>query len=320
MERKDVRLAIIVAIIEAILALFVGLILFQVEKDDMKQDVVNAIAGYFSDVEENMSLEQSLKIIYEDSIRQNNLIVELTNEKEQIQSKLDMLVEQTSLEDIITSSKTYADANEYINALAILKNVSIKTPEIEALIVDYEKKYESEVAINIDKLLMEKKYDEANDLIKEALNILPSSKILNTYKERISDNPQYLMSACPPYQKSDSQYYDTPDTFKMAGTVYTNGFLMQDESFAIFNLNGQYNELEFILGHIDETTMIDGVFNIYLDGKLFKRIEIGCDELPKHYTISLEGVSQMRVDKVDEATINYQAGEWYGFADVKLYK
>lgn len=127
-----------------------------------------------------------------------------------------------------------------------------------------------------------------------------------------------LMKVCPPYQTSNNQYYRQPDTFKMAGEVYTNGFSMQDHSFALFNLNGKYTLLNFTLGHIDDTTMIDGVFNIYLDEELYQRIEISCEDLPQQFSIPLNNANKMKVIKVDESTPTYQAGEWYGFADMIL--
>lgn len=134
----------------------------------------------------------------------------------------------------------------------------------------------------------------------------------------ILGNTYSLMKVCPPYQTSDYQYYRQPDTFKMAGEVYTNGFSMQDYSFALFNLNGKYTNLNFKLGHIDDTTMIDGVFNIYLDEELYQRIEISCEDLPQSFSISLNNANKMKIVKVDEATPTSQAGEWYGFADVIL--
>ncbi len=128
----------------------------------------------------------------------------------------------------------------------------------------------------------------------------------------------YLMDICPPYQTSDGQYYREPDTIQMGGKVYVNSFSMQDSSFALFNLNGQYDSLTFTLGHIDDSEMIDGVFYIYLDNELVERIEVGCEALPKVYTIPLNKALQMKIEKVDEATPHYQAGEWYGFADIQV--
>ena len=127
----------------------------------------------------------------------------------------------------------------------------------------------------------------------------------------------YLMEVCPPYQFPDRQYYRVPTTFKMAGTDYTRGFTMQDGSFALVNLNGKYNSLSFILGHIDKSTMRDGIFNIYLDGRLINQINIKCTDMPKKYDIPLNGALQLKIEKVD-TTKTYQVGEWYGFADIQV--
>lgn len=319
---KELKVGLTIAIVEAILALTVGYILFLVQADSIEKKTVQTLAGYFDAVDEDMSYDQVMKFLYEDMQKKNLEIIQLGQEKEELKQELadlnKQLSEDNANQSIIVSAQTYAEASEYLNALALLQSATNKTPYIEVLIKEYEGKYELQTAAKADTLIRTERYDEANDLLNNALKIIPESTMLTKYIDKIPGEPQYLMEVCPPYQKSDSQYYREPTTFKMAGKSYTNGFSMQDHSFALFNLDGQYSSLNFMLGHIDETTMIDGVFNIYLDGRLFKRIEIGCDDIPEPYSIPLKDVIQMKIEKADEATPNIQAGEWYGFADITL--
>ncbi len=319
---KELKVGLTIAVVEAILALIVGYILFLAQADSIEKKTVETLAGYFDAIDESMSYDQVMKYLYEDMQNKDAKITQLSQEKADLKQELDNLNKQTSSDDLnqsfIESVQAYADADEYINALALLHSVSNKTPYMDILTKEYEKKYELQIAAEADSLIRAEKYDEANDLLNDALKIIPGSATLIAYVERMPGEPQYLMEVCPPYQKSDNQYYRESTTYKMAGETYSNGFSMQDYSFALFNLNGQYTSLCFTLGHIDDTTMIDGVFNIYLDGQLFKRIEIGCEDIPEPYNIPVSDVVQMKIEKADEATPNFQAGEWYGFANITL--
>lgn len=123
---------------------------------------------------------------------------------------------------------------------------------------------------------------------------------------------QYLLDVCPPYQTS---YYSQPTSFKMAGVTYTNGFRIQDGGYALFNLNGRYDTLSFTLGHDDSGNMTDAKFNIFLDGKLVEEIEVSCNELPKSYTIALNGALQLRIEKIASIR-DIIIGDRYGFANL----
>ena len=105
---------------------------------------------------------------------------------------------------------------------------------------------------------------------------------------------QYLLSVCPPYQTAG---YSTDMIYTMTGKKYTNGMSLDDNNggMAIFNLNGQYETLEFDIGHIDGKNMEDGQYYIYLDGDLYDIIELTPEMLPKHYSIPLDNALQMKI-------------------------
>lgn len=102
---------------------------------------------------------------------------------------------------------------------------------------------------------------------------------------------QYLLSVCPPYQKSD---FNTPATISMAGQKYANGCIVG--RFALFNLNGQYNSLSFDVGHIDGDYMYEGTFNIYLDNELAFSLDLEPNMMPTHYDVPLHGALQMKFE------------------------
>ena len=55
----------------------------------------------------------------------------------------------------------------------------------------------------------------------------------------------YLLDVCPPYEKTSA--FKQPNQFEMMGKTYGHGFTMKDsyDVYAIFNLNGAYQSLEF---------------------------------------------------------------------------
>lgn len=128
---------------------------------------------------------------------------------------------------------------------------------------------------------------------------------------------QYLLDVCPPYQTFGCE---TPDVIQMAGQKYTNGMTWRlaafnvPTSYALFNLNGQYNTLEFDLGHVDGSHMYGASLSIYLDGKLAISEELDPYKMPEHLSIPLNGALQMKI----EMTVKV-AGNTYGFGNIEIY-
>ena len=118
-----------------------------------------------------------------------------------------------------------------------------------------------------------------------------------------------LLTKCPPYE---SNAYEAKNIMNMAGKSWSNGFTLGRNGYALFNVDGKYNVLEFELGHIDGTDMNNAKVQFMLDGLNDQLIEISCEDLPKHYSINLTGVKQVK--------ITIEVGNWpaYGFANVVL--
>lgn len=128
----------------------------------------------------------------------------------------------------------------------------------------------------------------------------------------------YLVEVCSPYEVNQ---YEQPSTFKMGGKTYARGFMLGGtdfrEGYALFNLNGKYNTLEFDLGHIDGDDMYDGAFDIYLDGRYSETIEIGAEDSVQHVSIPLNRASKLKI--VTNYPDTYIWEVYYGFANAKLY-
>lgn len=131
------------------------------------------------------------------------------------------------------------------------------------------------------------------------------------YIGEVPGEKQYLLSVCPPYQKSG---YIARATMAMMGQKYANGFTLGcRSSYALFNLNGQYDTISFDVGHIDEMYTSDATLNIYLDGELAFSLDLNYEMLVEHYEVSLHGALQMKVEMI--------GSDWdhnYGLANVTV--
>lgn len=116
-----------------------------------------------------------------------------------------------------------------------------------------------------------------------------------TQKIYIGDAPgmkQYLLNVCPPYQTSA---YNAPATVTMSGQKYANCMIVRDNAY--FNLNGQYDSLSFVAGHIDGKYMWEGQqYNIYLDGELAFSLDLDPEAMPQRYEVPLHGALQMKIE------------------------
>lgn len=105
---------------------------------------------------------------------------------------------------------------------------------------------------------------------------------------------QYLNTVCPPYQTDG---YVPTATIEMAGQKYANviQFSRSKTNWALYNLNGQYDTLQFIIGHVDGQQMSEGSLEIYLDGELSFSMDISSDDLPQKVDVPLHKALQMKI-------------------------
>lgn len=102
----------------------------------------------------------------------------------------------------------------------------------------------------------------------------------------------------------DKSYCHDRPTLEMDGITYMNGFELT--GYALFNLEGKYNMLEFDVGHTG-TIKYDKEVLVYLDGTLAETIELKAEEMVKHIAIPLNGAKQLKLDtpQYDSAHIGF---------------
>jgi hypothetical protein len=197
----------------------------------------------------------------------------------------------------------------------LVNSIKSPTPEVEQLIGNYSKKYEVQTIINASNLQKDEKFDDAIDMIKKALNILPDSVDLLSKIDDINlEKPKYFMKTCTFYETYNYSQYINGELFSMSGNERTNGFTLYDNygvGYVISNIGGLYDEIRFDVGHVDNTSMTDGKLIIYLDGILYKTYEIKADALAINIKIPITNINQIKIFVENRyATL--------GFADVMI--
>ena len=91
-------------------------------------------------------------------------------------------------------------------------------------------------------------------------------------------------------------------TFSMGGVKYNEGIMLYSmnsplvtkPAYAAFNLDGKYDTISFVAGHISNSNVYENdQIEIYADGKLIKTIEIICHMLPQEYIVDVTGCKHL---------------------------
>ncbi len=163
-----------------------------------------------------------------------------------------------------------------------------------------EGKYVESIKTTVQGHLKNGDYTNAKGVISQALTVLPGNSDLIKLQDDVEkETPVYFLNVCPPYQKNDDTVlHNGESSFKMGGKTYRNGITMEvwePGSWFLSNLNGNYNELKFNLGHVDETGMTNVELAIYLDGDYYKTYTVISSNLPTNITIPVSGINQIKV-------------------------
>ena len=349
--KQEIKVGVIVAVIEAFLALFVGYVLYLVQEDSIEQKTVEILPGYFDSVDESMSYDQVLKTLYEDSLKQENMISQLKEEAKLLESNKDREIaelkeaakllenekdreiaelkeENDSLSNIneqfssdkevialISSAQSFADSNDFLGALAVLNSITNRTPQIEAMISNYIEQYERYIATQAEALRSEKKYREAIKLIDDALKVLDNPPFLVAKRNEIQDSMlTSFVSVLSPYERNGYAERTGGQVMEMGGNKYSNGFQLGQSyhwSWAIYNLDAQYSILSGLIGHIDGSEGSDQEVAFYVDGVWKETIEIPWQDLPKEFSIDVSGCKQLKIQRSIGGAIT-------GFADLMI--
>ena len=134
------------------------------------------------------------------------------------------------------------------------------------------------------------------------------------------NNYIYLVDYINPYAWGYYNYcykvHKGADSFMMGGNRYYKGFELDADNkyncYAIFNLNGRYSKISFVLGQIEHNG--DKNINIFCDDDLTKVINCREHSLPKSYTVNIRNTYKFEISFYNEG--------WngnIGLGNVRLY-
>lgn len=255
---------------------------------------------------------------------QNNLIATqnelaevtqiLSTKEEEITSLKEQINTSNANKSLIEKAKYYAESNDYLNALNILNIATNKTDEINMYINDYTIQYELFINNQINDLIQNNRLDEAKVIAEDALEIIPQSQLLKNKQQEIENSfPKNMVDVVPAYQSVGNAYREysskksgATEYFTMGGVKYTNGITFNADynhysevTWAIYNLDNNYNTLEFIVCHVDGTDNGDQTsLQIFYDGVLTEEIPLTCDMSPTPISLNIDGIKQLKMQVI----------------------
>lgn len=149
-------------------------------------------------------------------------------------------------------------------------------------------------------------------------NVKYDSATKRVYIGEVPGEKQYLLNVCPPYEKDGANLYPLPKTFEMMGKKYTNGFSVSGiSSYALINLDGQYDHLSFDVGHLDGSSMFDTTLFIYLDDQLVWSQELTAEMQVEHISISVSNALRLKIITPEVGSIGAHNSCW-GLGNITL--
>lgn len=303
---NEIKSAIIGAVVGSVLTGAISLFIYFDQKNGMESKTVETLTKYFDSVDIDMSYNEALEMAYKDS--------------EDMKSKLNDLESGIINPILIESAQNYAKGKDYVAAISILNSIGRKSSEVEKLINDYTKKYETDIIDQVETLKNQGNVDAAKNLIESSLKIIPNSELIKNKEKEINNLfLQNMTEIVPAYQSGGNEYKEYnankdggTEFFTMAGEKYSNGMtfnadinIFNDVSWAIYNLNGKYKSLSFTVCHVDNTYIGDPtVLQVIYDGTLKEEISLAPDMFPKQVVLDLTGVKQLKLQVPASGTDN----------------
>ena len=222
-----------------------------------------------------------------------------------------------------------AEEKNYLNAIAQLNTAigelgeGVDVSDLVAKITEYKNSYIAAVIASADALVADKDYDGAIAEIDAGLQNYPGDTQLTAKRADVEKSkPKHFLDAVKSYEWADG--YSTPVTSVMAGKTYTktiefNAYYTNHTYYALYNLDGLYQTLEFDLGHVDGSYMANVKISFYLDGELSTMLSASSMELPKHHVVDLKGAKQLKITVERANGYNYEHTR-YAFANAYIYE
>ena len=271
---------------------------------------------YISFVDENVNSYISSKK-YQEALNLLNtaetLIPDSVDTSSLTKLKEDCLLNYTS--DVTNSVTNLLNLGEYTEALTSINNAIevYDNEEFKKLKTTVEMKYVESVTTEVNSHLENEDYITAARVVNNSLTVLPDNTQLQELKKKVeSETPTYLLNECKAYAVDEYEEFINGETFNMGGDSYTNGFTLEYDGYANFNLDSKYKKINLLIGHVDEAGTSNCTIKIYCDNILKYEEKYNSDALPKKISLDITGVNSIKFE-LDEYP-------WasYGFGNISV--
>ena len=115
-------------------------------------------------------------------------------------------------------------------------------------------------------------------------------------------NPRY-----PGVQMGGVTYYNAI-IYRSSRSRHTPNWLalVDNGVFTLHNLNGQYRIFSGSIGRLDGSSMHNATVEIRGDGRLLETLHLNAADMPRQFSLSVEGVAQLRVDVIFPRRIDHR--------------
>lgn len=295
--------------------------------EEAQEKLNQAYASYIDSTAETIKKYNTQKK-YKEAVQYANIAYDV------LPDSVDTTKIDTAKEDALTAYKTeianrvtsLINDEDYVEAFDVIDEaISFDDNEyFQNLKVTTKEKYVDSISATVRQYLDNDDFVNAKKVADNALKVLPDNEDLKELVRTVEDTtPKYLLDVCEPYITSYYAKYPSDDqySFSMGGSSYTNGFTLNarysdpNNACAIFNTNGDYTNLSFLVGHVDGTELHDITLRIFCDNMLVYEIVVNRESLPQKVSIDITDVNQIKI-ATTRAGGGYTSGSTYGFANV----
>lgn len=192
-----------------------------------------------------------------------------------MQRKLEDKTSAQNIRQTIQEATTYWNNSDNIQALTVLKNSDLDSTEITTLYEKYSSEYSNSVLSQVDDLISNRMYEDAQALLISAKEVVSNPAALEAKLLDIQNNAPIKLSDL---KISASRYFESNQEQPLEDTVgnkYSNGnlFVISAEGdtkfgYATFYLGKQYTDLTGLISVSDESenrsdVQLEGWIEIY---------------------------------------------------------
>ena len=286
----------ILKIITGILVpIFCVLLTYFLTDTSTQATIVERLSVYFDVVDKNMSYEQAIQALREDS-------------KELVNANLQLKAQNIDLQNKVSDTPNI----EFKNPDIIADGLKVQESANKAVLVIDNKNYYSEDMVN---QMLKYKFiysSEQNTLFYNTKQEIITSET----KIDLFDTGVLYDGTC--YEKflpSDGK------SFPMGSDTYNKGFVIYDDhslfgdgdGYALFDLKGGYSKISFDVGRTNEYEKQNVVLKVYLDNEYVEEYSLNAQSPPVHLEINLNYANNMKLEITGGSRVKY------GFANAILY-